>query len=52
MIHNPMHQTMLNGRGMYSHSLYDLVHFVLVGSLVEIVPCVEHIIDIARLLIR
>ena len=45
-------QMMLNGRDMYSHSLYDLSHFVLVGSLVEIVPCVEHVVDIVCFLLR
>lgn len=28
----------------YSHSLYDVAHFVLVGSSVKTVPGVEHVI--------
>lgn len=34
----------------YSHRLYDAAHFVLVGSFVKTVPCVEHVIQIANLL--
>ncbi len=36
----------------YSHSLYDISHFVLVGSSVETIPCVEHVIQIANLLLK
>lgn len=36
----------------HSHSLYDVAHFVLVGSSVETVPCVEHVIQIAHLLLK
>lgn len=36
----------------YLHGLYDVAHFVLVGSSVETVPCVEHIIQITHLLLK
>lgn len=42
----------LIGAIIYSHHLYDVAHFVLVGSSVEAVSRMEHVIQIAHLLMK
>lgn len=37
---------------IYSHGLDDVAYFVLVGSSVETVPCMEHVVQIAHLLLK
>lgn len=44
--------TCLIGASNYSHGLYNVAHFVLVSSSVETVPRVEHVVEIAHLLLK
>ena len=36
----------------YSHSLNDVAHFVLVGPSVQVVPGVEHVIEVTYFLLK
>lgn len=45
-------QEALFGVIIYSHGLYDVAYFVLVGSSVETVSCMEHVVQIAHLLLK